>query len=621
MLTHILKTNIVLKVTDFPTYLRNLKVLHVLLFSRPHAKLVILFFAILSSALGILSPYFQKTFIDALSISGEAVQAPLAISPFFSVVFAFLALVIAQLCSAFLKWFCSRESAISQKWLGEKLYSHTLNLQESSRNKKTVGETVSMYAVDVQGATVILDEVLPLVSSSLVPILCLPLALFFLPPISLWPIMTVLLACLASFLFLGARQARFLSNYKIQTEERMAFVNEWLQNMRQLRILGWSVPFEQKILQKRRQETEARLTMLANASVMNAIGLTAPYAINLAACASLFWLGGNAITPGDVFGILWTFGVFLLRPMRTLPWILVFYFDSKTSAKRLESYFNLPSHSSESPNLVSAETLTDSVPESEPSKERWALEIENLTTSHEGKILLQDISLRIAQGEFVAIIGAVGAGKSLFLNSLLKDTQSTYGSYKIFGKDALAMPLETLRSHCAYVSQDGFMMSASLKDNVAFQYNSARQIEEAVSNSLDKAQFAPDLRRLEGGLSAELGERGVNLSGGQRQRIGIARAHFYDRSIFLLDDCLSALDVETEQKLTSVLLQKEWAGRTRVLVTHRLSVLPLVDKIFFFSNGTLLAEGTYEKLNEDSAEFRHFVTSLAKSDPELGEAM
>ena len=115
------------------------------------------------------------------------------------------------------------------------------------------------------------------------------------------------------------------------------------------------------------------------------------------------------------------------------------------------------------------------------------------------------------------------------------------------------------------------------------------------------------------GLETEIGERGVNLSGGQKQRVSLARVQFLNTSILLLDDCLSALDVNTEEKLLDSLLKGAWKNKTRILVTHRLSVLKHVDRVLFMSQGKILQSGTYQELLKTNSQFRNFTKTIEQT--------
>ena len=153
-------------------------------------------------------------------------------------------------------------------------------------------------------------------------------------------------------------------------------------------------------------------------------------------------------------------------------------------------------------------------------------------------------------------------------------------------------------------------MSASLRENVAFLYDIGSERDHEIEESLHLAQFEIFKERVENGLATEIGERGVNLSGGQKQRISLARVHFHRAPILLLDDCLSAVDVDTEEKLFTHLLAGAWGERTRLLVTHRLSVLHRVDQILFMQDGRIVDRGTYSELMSRSQLFRDYTQSV-----------
>ncbi|MNT09712.1 putative multidrug export ATP-binding/permease protein [compost metagenome] len=156
-------------------------------------------------------------------------------------------------------------------------------------------------------------------------------------------------------------------------------------------------------------------------------------------------------------------------------------------------------------------------------------------------------------------------------------------------------------------------MSASLRENVAFLYDIDPDRDPMVEESLRLAQFDLSTERVEKGLDTEIGERGVNLSGGQRQRVGLARVHFHGAPILLLDDCLSAVDVDTEKKLFEDLIMGAWQNRTRLLVTHRLSALNRVDRIYFMKDGKIVDVGSFDELLARSPEFREYTMSIAET--------
>jgi ABC-type multidrug transport system fused ATPase/permease subunit len=149
-------------------------------------------------------------------------------------------------------------------------------------------------------------------------------------------------------------------------------------------------------------------------------------------------------------------------------------------------------------------------------------------------------------------------------------------------------------------------MSSTLRENLYLEYGASSLQDAQALRALGEAQFNPSHEGVLEGLDSEIGERGVNLSGGQRQRVGLARASLAQRPIQLLDDSLSALDVETERALVRDLLTGRWKASTRILATHRLSVLELCDRIVFLDHGRIQDEGTLEELLERNTSFRAF---------------
>lgn len=560
---------------------------------RARWRLLILAVALLSAIAGLTGPYFQKLFVDSILATEAPTTGELALW----VTLAFLSLLATQVFGAVCRLLCSREAAILHRWLARAMYEHVLRLSQSSRRSQTVGEFVNSYAQDISAAVMLVDELLPVFLLSIIPIIVAPIAVgaYFSTPAL--PLVLVSLASLSVLMYLALRQSGFFSAFKKLASDRLAVVNEWLQNIRIIRILGWTEIFEEKIFSTRRLETDNRLQMVTNGSAMNALAQVVPSFISITGIASIVFAQGE-VSPGEVFGLLWVLSIFLTRPIRSLPFNVVVFLDGRTSCQRLERLFALPRENLEGRKVtMEGAAIGDD-----------ALRVEGLNLTIHGISLLEDISFLIRQGEFVAVIGEVGAGKSLLLDSLLREAPAEFRRYEIEGQDALSMNLDSLRAAYAFVPQEGFVMSSSLRDNVAFEYETPDLLDSEVLSSLRLSSFD-----IEGSLDTEIGERGVNLSGGQRQRVNLGRAHFSRRPVVLLDDCLSAVDVDTERRLLDELIDGAWAQKARLLVTHRLSVLPRVDRILFMQKGRIVLEGSYDDLMRTSAEFRHFTSSLEEA--------
>ena len=343
--------------------------------------------------------------------------------------------------------------------------------------------------------------------------------------------------------------------------------------------------------------------MVTNGQTMNSLSSSVTYVINIVGVYALVHGRKESITPGELLSLLWILGIFLTKPFRQLPWFFTFGFDGWTSLKRIADFLSLKNQGRDWPNSVS-------VDETQLEVAGPRIDVQNLRLTIGKESLLKNISFSIEPKEFIAIVGEVGSGKSLLLLSLMGETGAEMDNYRINHKNILSASHGELCRHFSYVPQEGFVMSASLRDNIAFDYSVNQKLDSRITHCLDLAQLHLENENFPDQLDTEIGERGVNLSGGQKQRVSIARADYYDCPIVLMDDSLSALDVNTEQQLIKSLLKGRWNNKTRILATHRLTVLKEVDRIFFLEGGELIVQGTLDQLLLTSTKFNHFIKTL-----------
>jgi ATP-binding cassette subfamily B multidrug efflux pump len=572
------------------------------LFTRIHARILIVLSSLLASVLGLFSPYFQKLFIDGLTGQNKPLPFNFEASPLVLIFLAFFCFFMAQAFIQLTNYLGMCESIYMQSVFSRRLYEKTLDLRVDTMSHRPVGEIIQIYATDVPGATVFLEQTLPAGASTLFPLILAPFAISLLYDLPILPTLALMVAITALNTALAFRQSRFFYRFKKLAGDRIALVNEWIQNIRTIRILGWIFHFEKSIFNTRKIETINRIRMVTNGQVMNSISTSITFVLNVVTLASLIYYSKHTITSGELLALLWIVGVFLVRPFRQMPWFFTFGFDSWTSLQRLESFLRVKNEVHEQQTYTSGAQAT--------MPENVVLDVKNLKLNIGGKEILKNIDLQVSEGEFLAVVGEVGSGKSMLLLSLLGETGASVDKYQIDGKNAGALTLQELRENFAYVPQEGFIMSASLRENVAFLYDIAPENDSDIEESLKLAQFEVYNERVENGLATEIGERGVNLSGGQKQRVSLARVHFHKAPILLLDDCLSAVDVDTEEKLFTQLLNGAWAERTRLLVTHRLSILNRVDRILFMQEGRIMDQGTYAELMARSPLFRDYTMSV-----------
>ena len=221
----------------------------------------------------------------------------------------------------------------------------------------------------------------------------------------------------------------------------------------------------------------------------------------------------------------------------------------------------------------------------------------HLTFIHRGhsEPTLSDITLHVPAGTTLAIIGRTGNGKSTLVNLLLHLYNTKPGMLFIDGKDINTIPLKTLRENIGYVPQDNFLFSDTLKSNIAFGTDNMDM--EMITSATQAACIHENIVQFPDGYETIVGERGVTLSGGQKQRSSIARALMKNAPILILDDALSAVDTDTEEHILTN-LKKNRAGKTTILIAHRISTIQNADIIMVLENGTAAEIGNHASLME-----------------------
>ena len=207
--------------------------------------------------------------------------------------------------------------------------------------------------------------------------------------------------------------------------------------------------------------------------------------------------------------------------------------------------------------------------------------------------VLSGISLAIPAGSKIAIVGAVGAGKSTLAHLIARVYPVPRGTLFFGDDDATQIPVERVRAGVALVPQEAFLFSRTLRDNVRLARPSASEID--ITRAVATSRLDADLSAFPAGLDTVVGERGYTLSGGQRQRATLARALLTEAPILVLDDALSAVDAGTEQEILDG-LERERRGRTLILVTHRYAALKSMDRIVVLEHGRLVEDGPHDDL-------------------------
>lgn len=223
-------------------------------------------------------------------------------------------------------------------------------------------------------------------------------------------------------------------------------------------------------------------------------------------------------------------------------------------------------------------------------------ELKNYSFKYKDEYVLKDINLIIKKGETLGIVGKIGSGKTTLIKQLLRFFPQGEGDILINDLDIKKYDIQNINNLVSYVSQDSFLFSKSIKENLLVAEKNAS--DEEMIKVLEDSAFAKDLSNLDNGIDTIVGERGVNISGGQKQRISIARSFLKNSEILILDDAFSALDVETEEEILTN-IKKYRKNKTNIIISHRLSAVKNSDMIIVLEDGKIVEKGNHYKLIEN----------------------
>ena len=314
--------------------------------------------------------------------------------------------------------------------------------------------------------------------------------------------------------------------------------------------------------------------------------------------AAILLVGGRDVIHGTLtigeFTAFYAYLLMLISPMETLGYMLSASQRAVASGDRIFQILDREPAMASPPD---APALPD-------GRGHVVFRHASLTFAGTRRPALRDINLDVPAGRTVALVGAMGSGKTALVSLLPRLYDVSSGSVQIDGADVRSVELASLRHEIAVVNDDPFLFSATVHDNIA--YARADASREDVERAAIAAQADGFIRALPDGYDTLVGERGLTLSGGQRQRIAIARAICANPRILILDDATSSVDATTEQQIKEA-LREVMAGRTTFVIAHRLSTIALADEIVVLEDGRIAERGSHDELLERSALYQEIV--------------
>ncbi|XP_061547082.1 canalicular multispecific organic anion transporter 1 [Phycodurus eques] len=538
------------------------------------------FFKLLQDLLSFVSPQLLKLMItftqDKSSYAWEGY------------LFAVLLLVVALLQSLFLQQYFQRCFVLGMKVrtaIMAAVYKKALVVSNDTRKEYTVGETVNLMSADAQRFNDVTNFIHLLWSCPLQ----IALSILFLwqelgASVLAGLAVMILMVPINGLLATKARKFQ-IENMKFK-DKRLKIMNEILNGMKILKLYAWEPSFQAQVQGVRGQELNVMKKFAYLTSVSTFIFSCAPALVSLATFAVFVGVSSdNVLTAEKAFTSISLFNI-LRFPLAMLPMLIAAIVQTTVSRKRLEKFLGGEDLESDvvrnDTSFCSAVNVCDG----------------SFSWQKDGKPQLKNVSLDIKAGRLVAVVGAVGSGKSSLMSAILGEMHSTKGFINIQGS-------------LAFVPQQAWIQNATLRDNIMF--GSALE-EKRFQEVIQACALAPDLELLPGGDMTEIGEKGINLSGGQKQRVSLARAAYSQADIYLLDDPLSAVDSHVGKHLFDKVIGPNGIlkDKTRILVTHGVSFLPHVDEIVVLVDGVISEVGSYNSLRASKGAFSEFLDTYAK---------
>ena len=545
-------------------------------------------------------PKLYGAVIDGMKV-GTAVGADGAVIPFDmayvldSVCMPMVKIILAMILGRFMWRVCFLGSAVKlEEDLRNRMFDHSKDLSREYYQVNKVGDLMSLYTHDLDTVQECFGwGIMMFFDALLLGILAINDMLQMSPMLTLLSLIPMAFL-LASATIVGKRmtekwdirQEAFskLSDFSQESFSGIAVIKAFVKEAKEL----WAfkkLNVENEDANIDHTKTAVTFRVLVTMFVESVICIILGY-------------GGYLVYKGEFTGgqLMEFIGYFnaIIWPVMAVSELIDMTSRGKASMNRLAELLDAPIHVKDKPGVKDLKDIKGNI------------EFRNLTFRYpDGEFdALRDVSFTINAGENVGLVGKTGSGKTTLVDLILRTYNVPDGTVFIDGHDVNEVSIRSVREGCAYVPQDNFLFSDTIENNIAFGMENIDQ--DKVTAAAKLADIHDNVQAFSKGYGTVLGERGVTVSGGQKQRISIARALMKDAPILILDDSVSAVDTKTETTILSN-LRTTRAGRTTILIAHRISTIEKMDKILFIDDGVLAAAGTHEQLYAGNAEYRKMV--------------
>jgi len=474
--------------------------------------------------------------------------------------------------------------------LRNRMYAHLQSLELGFFDSQQTGQLMSRSTVDLQSVRFFLGYGLVFILQSALTILIAAGVMLAVNP----GLAAIALAPVPFVVVIAARYGRLNRPASQEVQQRIAELTaEAEENVSGVRVVKAFAQEERQLARFRkavqRVFDQSMVSTRLRAFYNPFIGFLPQLGL-----AALLLVGGRQAINGSItvgeFVAFYGYVVMLTSPMRMLGIALGMAQRAVASGARV---FEILDRAPEMTTPAGAPPLPAG---------SGAVTFDHVTFAYDGaEPVLRDVSFDVAAGETVALVGATGSGKTTLASLVPRLYDPVEGRVSIDGTDVSTVDLESLRREIALVSDDAFLFSATLRENIAYARPDAT--DEEILDAAERAGLAEFVSALPDGYETRVGERGLTLSGGQRQRVAIARALVANPRILILDDATSSVDATTESRIKEA-LREVMRGRTTFVIAHRLSTISLADEIVVLEDGRLACRGTHAELLESSPLYR-----------------
>ncbi|HSR54362.1 MAG TPA: ABC transporter ATP-binding protein [Acidobacteriota bacterium] len=563
-----------IKLPRIPERIRHLG--HLLPFLRPYRRSMLLgaLMVLITNILAAASPWILKIGVDHLTQ-----EINLNLLAFYA------ALILAASLAEGVFRFAMRRILIGvsrhvEYDLRNTLFHHLQQLSGDFYQKHSTGDIMARATNDLNAVRSVLGPAIMYSLNTFFTFVTVISLLLYLN----WRLALLVLVPLAAVTlavkFFGQRIHQRFEKIQEQFSDLTTMVQENLAGVRVVKAYNQEQAFIERFQQANQEYFDRNLSLVRLSGAYNPL-LTLLLGLSM---VLLLWYGGGKVISGVLslgdFAAFMSYIMMLSWPVIALGWVMNIFERGAASMGRINTVLQTQ------PAVRDRDTRP-------LERIQGDIEVQGLDFAYNGAPVLHDVSFSVKAGETLAVVGRTGSGKSTLASLLCRLHPLPDGVIKVDGRDINSIPLEQLRGAIGFVPQETFLFSDTVERNIAFGSPQAGQ--DGIRRAAEVSNVRQDIEEFPEGFQTFVGERGITLSGGQKQRVAISRALLVDPRILILDDALSAVDTETEERILRS-LGDELQGRTALLISHRISTVSRADKILVLDRGRIVERGDHEEL-------------------------